>query len=101
MRSIAAVVALACIVASAAAGLIAQSTAPPATIVSIKPSDTATQVNAPSPDRFDWLDVTLAMLVSDAYDLFEFQEIGGPEWGQSKRLGVGAGAAGLGADYGG
>ena len=98
MRSIAAVVALACIVASAAAGLIAQSTAPPATIVSIKPSDTATQVNAPSPDRFDWLDVTLAMLVSDAYDLFEFQVIGGPDWVHSKRWDVSATAAALAPD---
>lgn len=100
MRSIATVVALACIVAFAATGLIAQSTAPPATIVSIRPSDTATRVrsDASSPDRFDWLDVTLAMLVSDAYDLFEFQVIGGPDWVHSKRWDVSATAAALSPD---
>ena len=93
--------ALACIVAFAAAGLIAQSTASPASaIVSIKPSDTATRVrsDASSTDRFDWLDVTLAMLVRDAYDLFEFQVIGGPDWMNSKRWDVSATAAVLASD---
>lgn len=101
MRSIATVFALACFVASAASGLLAQSAAPPASaIVSIRPSDTATRVrsNASSPDRFDWFDVTLAMLVSDAYGLFEFQVTGGPDWVHSKRWDVSATAAALAPD---
>ena len=101
MRSVASLRALTCIVVFAAVGLAAQSPAPPASaIVSIKPSDTATRVrsDASSADRFDWLDVTLAMLVRDAYDLFEFQVIGGPDWMHSKRWDVSAKAASLAPD---
>ena len=101
MRSIAPFFALACIVAFTAAALTAQNTAPSTSaIVSIKPSDTATRVrsDASSTDRFDWLEVTLAMLVSDAYDLFEFQVIGGPDWMSSKRWDVSATAAALAPD---
>ena len=100
MRFIARLCALACIVVFACAGLIAQSTAPPAAaIVSIKPSDTTrVRSDASSTDRFDWLDVTLAMLVGDAYDLFEFHVIGGPDWMRSKRWDVSAKAAALAPD---
>ena len=98
MRAIAASCLLAYILVFAAAGAIAQSTAPPASaIVSIKPSGTATRVNsdASSTDRFDWPDVTLAMLIRDAYGLFESQVIGGPDWMNSKRWDVSATVASL------
>ena len=101
MRSLVPLCALTCFVVFAAAGLIAQSTVPPASaIVSIKPSDTATRVrtDSSSSDRFDWLDVTLAMLVRDAYDLFESQVIGGPDWMGSKRWDVSATVASLAPD---
>ena len=78
-----------------AAGLAAQSSVPPASaVVSIRPSDPASR-NASASDRFDWFDVTLAMLVRDAYDLFESQVIGGPDWMHSKRWDVSAKAAEL------
>jgi uncharacterized protein (TIGR03435 family) len=84
-----------------AAGLVAQSPiAPSSPVVSIRPSDPATRVrgDASSADRFDWLDVTLAMLVRDAYDLFESQVIGGPDWMHTRLWDVSAKAAALSPD---
>lgn len=95
MRFIASVCALVSLVA---AGLVAQSTAPPLpAIVSITPSHTAPRVRRdPSlTDRFDWFDVTLTMLIRDAYDLFDSQVVGGPEWMNSKRWDVSANATEL------
>src|SRR5262245_30482040 len=86
-----------CIVAFLAAGLVAQSAQPlgPA-VVSVRPSDTVVRVRSDaSPDRFDWLDVTLAMLVRDAFELFEFQVVGGPDWLHAKRWDVSAKATAL------
>ena len=83
MRFLTRLGALACFAGFLAAGLAAQSPVPPASaVVSIRPSDAASRVRseASSSDRFDWLDVSLAMLVSDAYNLFESQVIGGPDW---------------------
>ena len=97
MRLLARVCALACLVAIAAVGLVAQSAAPAiSAVVSVTPSDTArVRRDAPVTDRFDWFDVTLAMLIRDAYDLFDSQVIGGPDWMRSKRWDVSAKAAAL------
>jgi uncharacterized protein (TIGR03435 family) len=100
MRLLARVCALACLVAIAAVGLVAQSAAPAiSAVVSVTPSDTArVRRDAPVTDRFDWFDVTLAMLIRDAYDLFDSQVIGGPDWMRSKRWDVSAKAAALAPD---
>jgi len=97
MRLLARVCALACLVAIAAVGLVAQSAAPAiSAVVSVTPSDTArVRRDAPVTDRFDWFDVTLAMLIRDAYGLFDSQVIGGPDWMRSKRWDVSAKAAAL------
>jgi len=90
-----------CIVAFLAAGLVAQSAQPQGSVVvSILPSETVARVrsDASSPDRFDWLDVTLATLVRDAYELFEFQVVGGPDWVHAKRWDVSAKATALAPD---
>jgi uncharacterized protein (TIGR03435 family) len=98
MRAIAACCLLACIAGLAAVELIAQ--APPSAAVSVKPSDAATRAGAESSptDRFDWPDVTLAMLIRDAYDLFESHVVGGPDWIRTKRWDVSATAAALSPD---
>jgi len=98
MRSLATSCLLVCIVAVAATGLSAQST-PAAAIVSIRPSDAASRcvTTGPPPvdpnsggtcptaaDRFDWPEVTLVMLIRDAYGLFDSQVIGGPDWVHSR-----------------
>ena len=100
MRLLARVCALACLVAIAAVGLVAQSAAPAiSAVVSVTPSDTTrVRRDAPVTDRFDWFDVTLAMLIRDAYDLFDSQVIGGPDWIRSKRWDVSAKAAALAPD---
>ena len=100
MRLLARVCALACLVAIAAVGLVAQSAAPAiSAVVSVTPSDTArVRRDAPVTDRFDWFDVTLAMLIRDAYGLFDSQVIGGPDWMRSKRWDVSAKAAALAPD---
>ena len=116
MRWIARLGAFACLAAFLAAGLVAQSPVPPAaSIVSIRPSDAASKARCvttgPPPvdqasggtcptaaDRFDWLDVTLAMLVGDAYDLFEPQVIGGPDWLHTRLWDVSVKAAALAPD---
>ena len=97
MRLLARVCALACLVAIAAVGLVAQSAAPAiSAVVSVTPSDTTrVRRDAPVTDRFDWFDVTLAMLIRDAYGLFDSQVIGGPDWMRSKRWDVSAKAAAL------
>ena len=46
-------------------------------------------------DRYDWLDVTLAMLIRDGYDLFESQVIGGPDWMRTRLWDVSAKATAL------
>ena len=97
MRFIAPVCASVCCVAVAVGTPMAQGvTSPQVELVSIRPSG-ATQVrdDAPARDRFDWPEVTLAMLVSDAYDLFEFQVVGGPDWVRTRRWDVSAKAAAL------
>ena len=90
-----------CIVAFLAAGLGAQSVQPQGSVVvSILPSETVARVRSDptSPDRFDWLDVTLATLVRDAYELFDFQVVGGPDWVHAKRWDVSAKATALAPD---
>ena len=95
MRFIAGLGAFACFLA---AGLAAQSPVPPASaVISIKPSDAASRA-ASSSERFDWLDVTLAMLVSDAYDLLESQVVGGPDWIHTRLWDVSAKATSLAPD---
>ena len=90
-----------CIVAFLAAGLGAQSVQPQGSVVvSILPSETVARVRSDptSPDRFDWLDVTLATLVRDAYELFDFQVVSGPDWVHAKRWDVSAKATALAPD---
>ena len=100
MRFIARLCAFTCIVVFLAAGLVAQGGAPLSPVVSITPSGAAQRVgtDASSSDRFDWLDVTLAMLVRDAYELFDFQVAGGPDWMHTKRWDVSAKAGSLAPD---
>ena len=111
MRFIARLGAFACLAGFLAAGLVAQSPVPPAaSIVSIRPSDAAGRARCvttgqasggtcpTAADLFDWLDVTLAMLVGDAYDLFESQVIGGPDWLHTRLWDVSVKAAALAPD---
>lgn len=70
-------------------------------VVSIKPRiavvplrvgiPTAAQVVAGvPPDRFDERDTSLLSLITDAYDRFPFEIVGGPDWMRSKRWEVSA-----------
>jgi len=96
MRFLAPLCAFVCIVAFLPAALVAQSDGPqPSAVVSIRPADPASRTDATSRDRFDWPDATLAMLVSDAYGLFEFQVVGGPVWLHTKRWDISAKTAAL------
>ena len=101
MRSIARLCAFACVAGLFAAGLVAQSSVPPpSAAVAIRPSEPATRVHsdASPTDRFDWPDVTLAMLIRDGYDLFKSQVIGGPDWIHTRLWDVSAKATALAAD---
>jgi uncharacterized protein (TIGR03435 family) len=95
MRLPARVTALASIVAVACAQLLAQG--PPASFeaVSIKPqTGQPPLVGGPSsPDRFEDPDTDLLFLIRYAYDLFEYQVVGGPGWVRSKRWQVSAKAS--------
>lgn len=101
MRLITRLGAFAGVVGFLTAGLVAQSAVAPASaVVSIRPSDPASRARSDvsSTDRYDWLDVTLTMLIRDGYDLFESQVIGGPDWMNSKRWDVSATVAALSPD---
>ena len=65
-------------------------------VASIKPrvGDAVVASGPSAPDRFEWFDATLLLLIRHAYDLFQFQVIGGPEWIDSRRWDVSAKAAG-------
>jgi uncharacterized protein (TIGR03435 family) len=92
MRFIARLGAFACFAGFLAGGLAAQSPVPPSVLVSVRPSDPASRGRSetvPS-DRFDWLDVTLAMLIRDAYDIFDPQIVGGPDWMRTRLWDVSA-----------
>jgi uncharacterized protein (TIGR03435 family) len=98
MRFIPRLGAFACVAGLLTAGLFAQGPVQPASVVvSIRPSDPVSR-NTPSSDRFDWFDVTLTMLVRDAYDLFESQVIGGPDWVHTRMWDVSVKAAALSPD---
>jgi uncharacterized protein (TIGR03435 family) len=65
-------------------------------VVSIKPriGDAPIRGGASGPDRFEWPDAELMLLIRYAYDLFPFQVAGGPDWITSKRWEVSAKAPG-------
>ena len=88
-QTVAAVCAAGCFCATA----VAQD--PPAAVfevVSIKPRiGEPVYAQGPSaPDRFTWRDVTLSLLIRNAYDLFDFQLIGGPDCIHSRRWDIDA-----------
>jgi uncharacterized protein (TIGR03435 family) len=91
MRVYAPICLVACIVAQTAAQETAPS--PPAfEVVSIKPrvGDTVLRAGPSSPDRFDDPDTTLWFLIRWAYELFDFEVVGGPDWLDMKRWQVSA-----------
>ena len=97
MRHRARVCAVACLVASVTAQSVAQSPTPASfEAVSIKPQtgDTALPGGPSSPDRFEDPDTDLLFLVRYAYELFEYQIVGGPGWVRSKRWQISAKAPG-------
>lgn len=65
-------------------------------VASIKPRTGATPVGFPpqAPDRFVSPDITASQLIRYAYDMQEFQIIGGPSWLRSSRFDVSAKAEG-------
>ena len=93
MRQFTPVCASLCLVGCIAAQLAAQDTSPAAfEAVSIKPrvGETVLVAGASSPDRFDDPDTTLHFLIRWAYDLFDFELVGGPDWLDVKRWQISA-----------
>ena len=85
--------AFACIGVGAAAHLAAQAQAPTAfEVASIKPrvGDAPLVGGGSAPDRYENPDTTLRFMIRVAYDLFDYQVVGGPEWIDSKRWAVSA-----------
>jgi uncharacterized protein (TIGR03435 family) len=81
----------------ALANLVAQDQAPSAfEVASIKPvvGDPPLGGGGSSPDRYDDPDTTLHFLIRVAYDLFDYQVVGGPGWVDSKRWAISAKAPG-------
>ena len=81
---------------AATATPVAQQAAPAFEVARIKPrtGERPLTVGAVSPDRFYRPDITLKALVQFAYDLWDFQVDGGPEWVRSDRWSIEAKATG-------
>jgi uncharacterized protein (TIGR03435 family) len=92
MRLIARACGLPCVVAFAAHVGIAQSAPTSFEAVSIKPrvGDSVLRSGPSSPDRFDDPDTTLWFLIRWAYELFDFELVGGPDWLDVKRWQISA-----------
>ena len=72
--------------------LIAQPAPQSFEVASIKPvvGDPPLGGGGSAPDRYDDPDTTLHFLIRVAYDLFDYQVVGGPEWVGSKRWAISA-----------
>jgi uncharacterized protein (TIGR03435 family) len=83
----------ACVAGCVVVSLAAQSQTPTAfEVASIKPvvGEPPLGGGGTAPDRYDDPDTTLHFLIRVAYDLFDYQVVGGPEWMDSKRWAVSA-----------
>jgi uncharacterized protein (TIGR03435 family) len=83
------------VVLAAAVNVAAQDALPAFEVASIKPRAGEPGGNSSSsPDRFNDSDATLAALIRYAFDVEDFQVIGGPDWVRSRRFDVSAKAPG-------
>ena len=83
------------VILAAAVNVAAQEALPAFEVASIKPRTGEPAGNSSSsPDRFNNSDATLAALIQYAFDVEDFQVIGGPDWVRSHRFDVSAKAPG-------
>jgi uncharacterized protein (TIGR03435 family) len=84
------------VVGMVAAHSLAQTAPQSFEVVSIKPrvGEAPIRAGGNAPDRFEWPDAELTLLIRYAYDLFPFQVVSGPDWINTKQWEVSAKAGG-------